>query len=384
LSYAKVASDDIYNASKVVLRGEGYNPSTGQTEDVTGATGEVEQYNQVDNVVVVILDGTMGTRVEVYEDQVANFDTYDDETFFAESSVKESDLATRDELVNRIYYEGYKSGARGIGLEANPYPDDGVEFLFWRKGNEDGFSSSQITSAVKNQCSSCGKTIPEYEELCPKCEARLHPKQASGYQDSADAAYQDGWEAGIRGEGTGSCPWSFRDEEFEFWRTGNEAGYDVYIQMKTDENMAWINEGREQTFSSKINPFIPDSGEEEVDVPEDEIERHLAGIEVPHIDEDIEDDNLMEATAYNDEQALASLGGGDESDIVKRFQASVGSDFLGESGGHSDDDLAKAAQAFLKTAGKNYSPMEQLALIDEEGSAEELGLLDLSNTHYVL
>lgn len=77
----------------------------------------------------------------------------------------------------------------------------------------------------------------------------------------------------------------------------------------------------------------------------------------------------------------------DDSDIVRRFQAHLGETALGEgagSGAGRFDDIAGAAQGFLRTAGRNYSLAEQSELIREgdKGGARNLDSLDLTGTHY--
>lgn len=132
------------------------------------------------------------------------------------------------------------------------------------------------------------------------------------------------------------------------------------------------------------NPFVPEDGEEDVDP--DRVEELLQGEEVPHEKEsDFDDDGVFEGTEADEDESVE--GTDDNSDIVAKFQASMGgAGFLDEQGGgeFSDDNIALAAQAFLKNAGKQYSPMEQQALIDEEGEAEQLGRLNLENSHYLL
>lgn len=76
----------------------------------------------------------------------------------------------------------------------------------------------------------------------------------------------------------------------------------------------------------------------------------------------------------------------DNSDIVRTFQAHIGETALGDGagGGGRFDDLAGAAQGFLRTAGRNYSLSEQSELIREgdRGGARNLDSLDLAGTHY--
>lgn len=79
----------------------------------------------------------------------------------------------------------------------------------------------------------------------------------------------------------------------------------------------------------------------------------------------------------------------DDNDIVRQFQASEGAAALmkgGSKGGGAGrfDDFAGAAERFLKTAGRVYSPDEQRALEEEShpGGARNLGSLQLEGTHY--
>lgn len=75
----------------------------------------------------------------------------------------------------------------------------------------------------------------------------------------------------------------------------------------------------------------------------------------------------------------------DDSDIVRTFQAHLGETALGAGAGSGRfDDIAGAAQGFLRTAGRNYSLAEQSELIREgdKGGARNLDSLDLKGTHY--
>lgn len=89
---------------------------------------------------------------------------------------------------------------------------------------------------------------------------------------------------------------------------------------------------------------------------------------------------------YDAEQAAvrtAAAGG----DIVAQFQASeAGRGVMSaNSGGGGHDDIAGAASQFLqRTAGRNYSPAEQEALMREgdRGGARNLDELQLTGTHY--
>lgn len=75
----------------------------------------------------------------------------------------------------------------------------------------------------------------------------------------------------------------------------------------------------------------------------------------------------------------------DPDDIVAQFQKNAG--YLlegGETTGAVDDDLASNAEAFLRTAGRNFTLAEQQELMDEEaqGGGIPLDDLDLRGTHY--
>lgn len=77
----------------------------------------------------------------------------------------------------------------------------------------------------------------------------------------------------------------------------------------------------------------------------------------------------------------------DDSDIVRTFQAHLGDTALAPGAGQGAgrfDDIARAAQGFLRTAGRNYSLAEQSELIREgdKGGARNLDSLDLAGTHY--
>ncbi len=76
----------------------------------------------------------------------------------------------------------------------------------------------------------------------------------------------------------------------------------------------------------------------------------------------------------------------DGSDIVRAFQANLGETALGSGagGGGRFDDIAGAAQGFLRTAGRNFSLAEQSELIREgdKGGARNLDSLNLAGTHY--
>lgn len=76
----------------------------------------------------------------------------------------------------------------------------------------------------------------------------------------------------------------------------------------------------------------------------------------------------------------------DDSDIVRSFQASLGETVLGQNsrGSSRFDDIAGAAQGFLRTAGRHFSLAEQSELIREgdKGGARNLDSLNLAGTHY--
>lgn len=73
-----------------------------------------------------------------------------------------------------------------------------------------------------------------------------------------------------------------------------------------------------------------------------------------------------------------------EDQVVANFQREAGWLMEGNAP-QGNDDVAAAAQAFLRTAGRNYSFAEQQALIDEGigQRAANLDDLDLTNTHYL-
>lgn len=76
-------------------------------------------------------------------------------------------------------------------------------------------------------------------------------------------------------------------------------------------------------------------------------------------------------------------------DPIESFYKSGAADAIkrgtSRGGGHSDDAIAGQAQAFLKTAGRNYSFAEQRELEDEQHylGARNLDGLDLRGTHYL-
>jgi len=82
--------------------------------------------------------------------------------------------------------------------------------------------------------------------------------------------------------------------------------------------------------------------------------------------------DLRESSAQTDEEM-----GPEE---LARYQASLS--YLMDSG-NGDEKIAQATQEFLdKMAGRNYSPAEQKALIDEPGTARNAHKLRLEGTHY--
>ena len=78
----------------------------------------------------------------------------------------------------------------------------------------------------------------------------------------------------------------------------------------------------------------------------------------------------------------------DGGDIVAAFQRSAGAaEVMNGSGGGGSDDIAERALAFLRTAGRKYSPAEQRELEAEHHplGARNLPTDDeLSGTHYVM
>ncbi len=90
------------------------------------------------------------------------------------------------------------------------------------------------------------------------------------------------------------------------------------------------------------------------------------------------------------EPHLASYGRtSDTSDVVRQFQAQMNGGGWATSyspTGPGGMDPSAGAQAFLsRTAGRNYSPAEQLSLEQESHvlGARNLGELDLNGTHYL-
>lgn len=74
-----------------------------------------------------------------------------------------------------------------------------------------------------------------------------------------------------------------------------------------------------------------------------------------------------------------------EDEVVARFQRSAGHIMSEGSSGGGDHDIASAALAHLRTAGRTFTMAEQQALIDEEpvGGPVDRSGLDLSGTHYL-
>jgi hypothetical protein len=110
--------------------------------------------------------------------------------------------------------------------------------------------------------------------------------------------------------------------------------------------------------------------------------RQARTVEAEHIPDDF-DPYSKTAADFSGEEAPR--------DIVAEFQrqAAAGGSALdapGGGGGQYDDFAASPAfrQAMLRTAGRNYSPAEQAALIQEgkRGGAGNLDQLDLRGTHY--
>ena len=91
-----------------------------------------------------------------------------------------------------------------------------------------------------------------------------------------------------------------------------------------------------------------------------------------------DDDPYREASIYSSTD--------DESDVVRSFQANLGETALGQDsrGSSRFDDIAGAAQGFLRTAGRHFSLAEQSELIREgdKGGARNLDSLNLAGTHY--
>lgn len=122
------------------------------------------------------------------------------------------------------------------------------------------------------------------------------------------------------------------------------------------------------------------------EVPHEDEDVDLVGEEVPH---EYDDDETKTASRPNLSDKEKSVEDGSEnleiSDILAEFQKNADNGALGETSGGGGLDFAGAAQEYLqRTAGKNYTPMEQVALIEEEGVASNLGDLNLKGTHYTL
>lgn len=99
--------------------------------------------------------------------------------------------------------------------------------------------------------------------------------------------------------------------------------------------------------------------------------------------------NIKQSSFEDDDpyrEASIDYSTDDDSDIVRSFQASLGETALGQNsrGSSRFDDIAGAAQGFLRTAGRHFSLAEQSELIREgdKGGARNLDSLDLRNTHY--
>lgn len=73
----------------------------------------------------------------------------------------------------------------------------------------------------------------------------------------------------------------------------------------------------------------------------------------------------------------------DEDNIVANFQRNAGWLMGGNEGSGGNDDIAAAAEAHLRTAGRNFTMAEQQALIDEDdGQPYDRNNLRLRGTHY--
>ncbi len=118
----------------------------------------------------------------------------------------------------------------------------------------------------------------------------------------------------------------------------------------------------------------------------------LEGVEVPHNPndssqygfqsigtEEIPEDELDE----RDTELEALSPNASSRDIIAQFQASIGSERAWDGNSGGNDDIAGAANSFLKEAGKVHTPQEQLELIDEPGVARNLSSLNLDDTHYL-
>jgi hypothetical protein len=101
------------------------------------------------------------------------------------------------------------------------------------------------------------------------------------------------------------------------------------------------------------------------------------------------DDGDGDITSYTSTRQQPKQASYDDSDIVRQFQANIGNTALASVGGgggaYSDDAISRAAQGFLRTAGRVYSLAEQQELIDESHpqGARNLHGLDLRGTHYL-
>lgn len=108
-----------------------------------------------------------------------------------------------------------------------------------------------------------------------------------------------------------------------------------------------------------------------------------------HEEVDLGDDGEYTNPAEQNEDEITRQASLDEINdpIVAEFQRTAG--WIMESSpsnSSGDDDIANAAQSFLRTAGRVYSFGEQQELIDERapGGAANLDGLDLEGTHYLM
>ena len=158
---------------------------------------------------------------------------------------------------------------------------------------------------------------------------------------------------------------------------GSKQDYDEWVRYAYPADM-------DNTEDPKLLPHHPFNGSGyagplEVGSSQEYADKARKGMEdVTDLDYDVHADlgDLQKQSSYD--------GYDDDSDIVRSFQASMGGSFDAPSGGGQFDDIAGAAQGFLRTAGRNYSLAEQDELIREgdKGGARNLASLDLAGTHY--
>jgi len=101
---------------------------------------------------------------------------------------------------------------------------------------------------------------------------------------------------------------------------------------------------------------------------------------------DNEDGTLVDVMDPEDTvEAAFDEDGLTEDEVVARFQRSAGHIMSEGGAGGGDHDIASAALAHLRTAGRTFTMAEQQALIDEEpvGGPVDRSGLDLSGTHYL-